>query len=225
MSGLRSRFARPRKTNGATANAGVGDRQTPMESFSFSSPAAGGDVSGMDFNRSSRQSFRRQDRARFNSEVSATPMSFGFSPVGGGRQSKNARLQDSRFSMAPYIEVPDPCITLQRRLSLASCEAVKNDSRRKCRMKSVDETARAFPVKYFGEPGEDWIHHLDSLEIHRANKFQWSAREFYYALQHTLGGIAKETLGHLERDVETFDFRMYLPNWFQTEGIENRELM
>ena len=66
--------------------------------------------------------------------------------------------------------------------------------------------------------------HLDCLEIQVANKHQWNARQFYYALQHTLTGQALKTLTCLEDETECPDLSSLLPDWFETEMQELRQM-
>ena len=79
-------------------------------------------------------------------------------------------------------------------------------------MKSVDMTPQEFKRRFSGRPGEDWIGHLDLLEIVRANKHQWTAREFYYGLMHTLSGRALATVENLEQGLECPELTAFLPD-------------
>lgn len=92
-------------------------------------------------------------------------------------------------------------------------------------MKSVDRTPIQFKKRFSGLPGEDWISHIDMLEIHRANKHQWSARQFYYGLQHTLAGRAKKTIEALEEELECPTLYSIIPDWFETEMEELRAMI
>ena len=126
------------------------------------------------------------------------------------RQAKWEQLADS----------PDPCNTLKARLSISTYMAQRIPHR--VNMKSVDKTPREFSRRFSGRPGEDWIGHLDMLEIFRANKHQWTAREFYYGLSHTLSGKALATLQNLEQGLECPELTMFLPNWFECDMQELR---
>ena len=121
------------------------------------------------------------------------------------------------------VDSPDPCRTLKARLSLASFLAHRESY--KSNMKSVDRTATDFKRRFSGLPGEDWIGHLDMLEIMRANKHQWTAREFYYGLQHTLAGKARSTVSNLEQSLECPELTMFLPDWFECDMQELREMI
>ena len=57
-------------------------------------------------------------------------------------------------------------------------------------MKSVDRTAAIFRRRFTGLPSEKWIAHLDSLELDRARKHNWTPKQFYYGLRITLQGKA-----------------------------------
>ena len=106
-----------------------------------------------------------------------------FSPQRGGQQS--IRGNSARRQILTNVEhtskAPVPCHTLRARLSLESLKAVKAADK-VTNMKQVDRTAIQFRKRFSGLPGEDWIAHLDAFEIHRANKHQWKARQFYYGL-------------------------------------------
>ena len=92
-------------------------------------------------------------------------------------------------------------------------------------MKSVDRTATDFKRRFSGLSGEDWIDHLDMLEIMRVNKHQWTAREFYYGLQHTLAGKVRSTVSNLEQSLECPELTMFLPDWFECDMQELREMI
>ena len=74
-------------------------------------------------------------------------------------------------------------------------------------------------------PGEDWISHVDALEIHRANKHQWTARQYYYGLQHTLAGKAKATIQALEEELDCPTLYSILPDWFEPDMEELRAMI
>ena len=67
-------------------------------------------------------------------------------------------------------DAPDPCSTLKARLSLQTYMAERMSYR--VNMKTVDKTPSEFKKRFSGRPGENWIEHLDLLEIMRANKHQ-----------------------------------------------------
>ena len=92
-------------------------------------------------------------------------------------------------------------------------------------MKSVDRTSIEFRRRFTGRPGEDWIGHVDMLEIMRANKHQWTAREYYYGLQHTLAGRARVTVSNLEQGLECPELTMFLPDWFECDMQELRQII
>ena len=113
-----------------------------------------------------------------------------FSRGGGQKIGLSAAMRQAKWEQ--LADSPDPCNTLRARLSISTYMT----QRMPCRvnMKSVDKTPREFSRRFSGRPGEDWIGHLDMLEIFRANKHQWTVREFYYGLSHTLSGKALTTL-------------------------------
>ena len=127
-------------------------------------------------------------------------------------------------NVGPQVRAPVPCHTLIARLSLESLRAVKNAAKLP-NMKSVDRTALQFRKRFSGLPGEDWMAHLDMLEIHRANKYQWTARQFYYGLQHTLLGRAKESILALEEELESPVLYSTLPDWFEADMEELRAMI
>ena len=140
-----------------------------------------------------------------------------FFPGGGG----NGIVAHKQNPMETNKGFPVPCFTLLARRSLASQEAV--EARKKpADMKSVDRTAYAYKKKFSALVGEDWIAHVDALETHRANKFQWTARQFYYGLLHTLLGRAERTATAMEEDVEEVNLLDVLPDWFECEMLELR---
>ena len=92
-------------------------------------------------------------------------------------------------------------------------------------MKSVDRTGTAFKKTFSALPGEDWIAHVDALETHRANKFMWTARQFYYGLLHTLRAKALKTANAMEEDLEEFVLLDFIPDWFECEMRELRQMV
>ena len=67
--------------------------------------------------------------------------------------------------------------------------------------------------------------HVDALEIHRANKFQWTARQYYYGLLQTLRAVALLTANSLEEELIEIDLLAYMPGWFQAEMNELRSVI
>ena len=80
-------------------------------------------------------------------------------------------------------------------------------------------------MRFHGRPGEDWMGHVDALEIHRANKFRWTARQFYYGLRLTLQSVALTTANSLEEELVEINLLVYLPDWFQAEMTELRSMI
>ena len=143
-----------------------------------------------------------------------------FSVGRGGHRNFGLSRALRQTKWEQIADAPDPCNTLKARLSLQTYLAQRMPFR--INMKSVDRTPVEFRKRFSGRPGEDWIGHLDLLEIHRANKHQWTAREFYYGLQHTLAGKALTTVQHLEQGLECPDLTAFLPNWFECDMQELR---
>ena len=67
--------------------------------------------------------------------------------------------------------------------------------------------------------------HVDALEIHRANKFQWNPRQFYYGLMATLIYAVHTALLSLEENLMDINLLAYIPDWFQTEMAELRSMI
>ena len=223
-SGLRSSFSRPRKTNGATAK-DAGGFQTPTEKYAdFSSPAVRSNYEHARFfgTRHAHDLYDTQVRTARHMRRPASPASSAQpSTSGGGGNGIVARKQNPMETTKGF---PVPCFTLLSRLSLASQEAV--EARRKpADMKSVDRTVYAYKKRFSALVGEDWIAHVDALETHRANKFQWTARQFYYGLLHTLVGRAERTATAMEDDIEEVNLLDSLPDWFECEMLELRQMV
>ena len=198
------------KTNGVITNV-CGGLFSPRRNDFVATPATRG-------NFTPTAAFpRSQRRYRAHHDARSAPISRGghqnFALSRALRQTKWEQLTDS----------PDPCNTLKARLSLASFLAVRED--RKSNMKSVDRTAIEFKRRFSGLPGQDWIGHVDMLEIMRANKHQWTAREYYYGLQHTLAGKTWSTVFNLEQGLECSELTMYLPDWFECDMQELRQMI
>ena len=165
----------------------------------------------------------KRDQLRRPHKIQDTPH------LGRGGVIRNS-VQKSLNPLDKERSFPVPCATLQSRLSLSSLE-VENfrdkDNKGKGNQlpKSVDVTPEQFKKRFAGLPGEDWVGHLDALDTHRANKFQWSARSFYYGLLHTLSGDALDTTTSMEEDTEEFDMLEMLPDWFECEMAELRSMV
>ena len=177
MAGLSSSFSRPRKTIGATANGKARGFQTPVVSASSETPSVV--RANVRFNGilTPYPNFARTQVHSYVGPAAGASLSTpatDFSPLTrrrGGQQSirSNTARRQLLTNEGAEISAPVPCHTLKARLSLESHKAVKLMAK-PANMKSVDRTAGQFRKRYSGLPGEDWIAHLDSLEIHRANK-------------------------------------------------------
>ena len=89
-------------------------------------------------------------------------------------------------------------------------------------MKSVDLTKEKFKTRFSVSSSEDWMTHVDSLELNRAKKHNWTARQFFYGLKETLMGAALEELVSLEQDLHQPDLVSLIPDWYE---CENKDLM
>ena len=208
--GLRSYFARPRKTNGVTANVtGGGKTPTPMENTAFFSPRVCNMVDLDGFVRQMPQSnlYNSQVPAGLANRSLRSPELWtrASRPAGRGRQMYGAQRASS--NMVDHSgECPEPTVTLKARMSLESWKTLQLQPKEKHRIdKSVDKTPWEFRRRYSGIAGQDWVRHVDKLEVLRAIKFTWSAKEFYYGLQHTLAGKAREVHGAMEEDLISLD--------------------
>ena len=216
-SGLRSYYSRssakPAKTNGATPNTAAGVLQTPQEKLAnFSSPAVSASTLTSGFKRTPNVHVCHSTQVLDNGHElrPASPASSAGSStlLGGRHRSSNSsarkNLTDNDTSF------PVPCTTFQARLAESSLE-VEANNRQSNDMKSVDKTATEFKMRFSGRPGEDWIGHIDVLETHRAQKFRWTARQFYHALLLTLLDPAKASASALEEDLKECDMPRLLP--------------
>ena len=228
-SGLRSQFSRPRRTYGATANTSAW--QTPQEKNAYFSSPAVSDKLGRGFIRTPNPHFVtytqvHSSRHRRPASPASQQSRYSTSRPGGrhrnsGHQALNPLEKERNF--------PVPCDTLQTRLSLNNLEVERFREKEKGRSqqlpKSVDQTAEKYKSRFSGLPGEDWVGHIDSFDTHRANKFLWSARSFYYGLLHTLAGEALETATAMEEDNEEFELTEMLSDWFECEMAELRSMI
>ena len=231
MSGLRSLFSRPRNNPiGATANGRARGFQTPVVSATTETPSVVRRKVSLEGFFKPHPNFPHTQSRPAVEQIAGAPFSTpatSFSPpFRGGQQSirTNSARRQILANGGTKLRVPVPCHTLRARLSLESLRAIQHAAKIP-NMKSVDRTAVQFKKRYSGLPGEDWIAHLDALEIHRANKYQWSARQFYYGLQHTLVGRAKATLQSLEEELECPVLYTTLPDWFEADMEELRAMI
>ena len=231
MSGLRSSFSRPRRTYGATANVKTRAFQTPVTSSYKTPSAVRSNIDIDDYpGYTSHFDFAQQHSSAHIRPVagaSSTPAS-AFSPHfrRGGQQSirESSGRRQSLTHVEPREKAPVPCYTLRARLSLESWKTVQLTTKA-VNMKTVDRTPVQFKKRFSGLPGEDWIAHVDALEIHRANKHQWTARQFYYGLQHTLTGKARLAIQALEEELDCPTLYAILPDWFEAEMEELRAMI
>ena len=78
-------------------------------------------------------------------------------------------------------------------------------------MKSVDNVQKNFRLVFSGDPGQDWMNHVNELERQQVCKHVWIPRQFYYALALTLAGKTKEPLANMEKGLEKPKLRSFIP--------------
>ena len=91
---------------------------------------------------------------------------------------------------------------------------------KKSNMKTVDSIQKHFKPRFSGLATEDWVDHVNELELQCARKHCWSARQFFYALRSTLMGAAMQTWVALERDEDQPDLGSLLPDALVRMSIE-----
>ena len=120
--------------------------------------------------------------------------------------------------------VPRPVHSLVSRLAI-SAVSVELPPDRKSNMKTVDRTPTVFKHRFSGSASEDWIDHVNELELQCARKHNWTAKQFFYALRSTLTGAAYKTWVALEREEDQPDLGDFVPDWFECEAQEYRDLL
>ena len=66
--------------------------------------------------------------------------------------------------------------------------------------------------------------HIDRLEMEMVSKHQCVSVEFYYVLHSTLLGKTLTALHVLEQDVDRLPISQLIPDWFETETEEWRQI-
>ena len=89
-------------------------------------------------------------------------------------------------------------------------------------MKSVDNTPQVFNRRFRGDSSEDWVEQVNELELQCVRKHRWTPRQFFYTLR---AGAALQTWSALERDEDQPDRTVFLPDWFECEPAEYRDLL
>ena len=184
--GLGNRFSMPRQSFGATANDTADVGSSMGGSFGFPSSQVGNEKSRARVNAHNIFSYPLQSRRSLGAHSTVTPLPFLGTPLPswGGGQSNNVFRQNGylphvsqRMALHPSGDkIPKPCPSLMARLSITNVTIVNPAANKKSDMKSVDRTAKQFAKRHAALPSEDWILHLDTLEIERAVKHQWSPR-------------------------------------------------
>ena len=117
-----------------------------------------------------------------------------------------------------------PVHSLISRLIISSV-SVELPEDRKSNMKAVDANTKIFKLRFSGLATEDWSDHVTEFELQYARKHCWTARQFFYALRATLTGAALQTWVALEREEDQPDLGSFLPDWFECEPQEYRDLL
>ena len=181
MAGLQRHFAStmPLDSIGASANARVG-YTTSARNFrtrSLLSPAVRTQLPVELHNIASHGYMRTtQGRPSFR----AAPLSkrqWGNTPR--PRRSVNypgqIRSQAVQSDVSQYM--PQPVYSLVARLSLSST-LVELPEDQKSSMKTVDANTKTFKLRFSGASTEDWLDHVNELELQCARKHCWTARQF-----------------------------------------------
>ena len=106
-----------------------------------------------------------------------------------------------------------------------SAVQIERPADKKVDMKSVDRTPEKFKRTFSGAAHEDWIDHINTLELTCAKKNAWTAKQFYYALQLTVTGPALKAWDALDRDEHLPDLGELLSDWFECEPAEYKALI
>ena len=115
--------------------------------------------------------------------------------------------------------VPAPTLSLQIRLQEISPELLAAREA-KANMKSVERVTKTFTLTYSGDSSQDWINHVNELERRQTVRHLWLPRQFYFGLQETLTGKAKETMALLEKGLERPKLRDFIPTWYSPSQQE-----
>ena len=214
---------RMRKSIGATVNTGGRGVESPVAD-NFATPQVCENVGGDGFVGQMPHHNFHTPQVHSGSTAASVGTADSLTFEGGqhiyGIQNGSQNVLMSKASLA---KAPAPCPTLRARLSKRSQEAIISPD--KINMKTVDKTPFQFRKRYSGAAGENWVEHLDKLEVKMAHKHVWTAREFYYALQLTLVGKARATIEALEEGTETPDLPQLLPDWFECPMTELRKMI
>ena len=232
MSGLGNIYSMPRQSFGATAKSSARSETPRGNESDFLSPEV------RDLRRRNNETLlpmgrerhlfsflysRPQGRAKFGPQMAAnTSIPFLGTPVRqrAGRQSSGVLQPRQHMDTSGfYSPVPQPVSTLVARLSDASYTAILTPDKR-TNNKSVGMTSTQFDARFSGSMEEDWIAHVNLLEQERAVLYQWTARQFYYALRITLTGEAREAVDALESNHEFLDWIRLIPKWHQASHEE-----
>ena len=168
---------RPAQTSGAMANTfGTGRvYTTPARSSRFQSPGV------------SARAFRIGPTGKISEAFSRTTQGVPFvnatrrrvstpAPVGRGPRSFRSNVQAG--TMVQIESTPRPCRTLISRMAISAISVAVSPDRRD-NQKSVDKTKYEFKRRFSGAASEDWMAHIDALELDRAKKHNWTAKNFF----------------------------------------------
>ena len=130
----------------------VRSTRRPQTAFFAPSPAPAA-AHGYSFSRGGQSLGQQQSRSIF-------PQNSAHSGITAASQSGTLRSV-----------VPAPTVSLQIRLREMDPSLLK-EKEYKLSMKSVDLVADHFKLVYSGDPGQDWMNHVNELERQSANR--WS---------------------------------------------------
>ena len=92
-----------------------------------------------------------------------------YAPTGHAYAASPASLR-SQMSTLPNV-APSPILSLQTRLRFIPPEQLQL-LEQKASMKSVDNLADHFDLVFTGDPGQDWMNHVNELERQQATRHQ-----------------------------------------------------
>ena len=188
MAGLERHFAgpMPHHSIGATANRSVG-YTTPARDFrsrSFPSPAVSSQHLVEVHRNIAPHGCSRSTQGRASFRVApASGKQWGITPRARGSQKFSGSTR-GRVQSDLALLVPKPVHSLRSRLSISAVFIEVPDDK-SSNMKTVDSIQKKFTLRFSGLASEDWVDHVNELELQCARKHCWSARQFFYVLRST----------------------------------------
>ena len=220
MSGLAHYFSgpKPHQTSGAMANnMGTGRYTTPARRHSsFRSPAVSARASRIIPEGKISHAFARTTQAVPLVQATRRRVS---TPIPANGRQRVFRPHSAQAGANWQEQTPRPTNSLISRMAL-SAVLVARPSDKWNNMKSVDLTKDKFRKRFSGSISEDWMAHVDALELDMAKKHGWTARQFFYGLKETLQGAALEELISLQTDLHQPDLAPLIPDWYECETQE-----